>query len=122
MKSLIFLQIRKVSQNQKKTSESVNKTLHNCAEHNRLTVTFTIDHLLSKLSSNKVAVLSCWSPVDKIGLHVKYLKPSLSVGKDYLCIPLCDGIYFQGYIINIKERKCMLTLCDQTHPIIQLRK
>ena len=72
-----------------KTSELVKKTL------------------LSKLSSNKVAVLSCLSSVDKIGLSycVKYLTPSLLVGKDYLCIPLCDGIHFEGYVINIKERK-----------------
>ena len=50
-----------------KTTERVKKTLHNCAEHNQLTDTFSIDHLLSKLSSNKVAVLSCLSPVYKIG-------------------------------------------------------
>jgi len=25
--------------------------------------------------------------------------------KDILCIPLCDGVHFQGYIINVKERK-----------------
>ena len=90
-----------------KTTERVKKTLHNCAERNQLTDTFTINHLLSKLSSNKVAVLSCLSPVDKIGLpyYLKYLKQPLSVDKDYLCIPLCDGIHFQGYVINIKERK-----------------
>ena len=90
-----------------KTTERVKKTLHNCAERNQLTDTFTIKHLLSKLSSNKVAVLSCLSPVDKIGLpyYLKYLKQPLSVDKDYLCIPLCDGIHFQGYVINIKERK-----------------
>ena len=90
-----------------KTTERVKKTLNDCPERNQLTDTFTIDHLLSKLSSNKRAVLSCLSPVDKIGLpyYVKYLKPSLLVDKDYLCIPLCDGIHFKGYVINIKERK-----------------
>ena len=90
-----------------KTTEHVKETLHNCAERNQLTDTFTINHLLSKLSSNKVAVLSCLSPVDKIGLpyYVKYLKPSLLVDKDYLCISLCNGIHFQGYVINMKERK-----------------
>ena len=91
-----------------KTTERVKKTSHNCAERNQLTTdTFTIDHLLSKLSSNKVAVLSCLSAVEKIGLpyYVEYLKPSLLEDKDYLCIPLCDGIHFQGYVINIKERK-----------------
>ena len=51
-----------------KTTEHVKKTLHNCAEHNQLTETFTINHLLPKLSSNKVAVPSCLSPVNKIGL------------------------------------------------------
>ena len=82
-------------------------TLRNYAERNQLTDTFTIDHLLSKLNLNKVTALSCLSSVEKIGLpyYVKYLKPSLLVGKDYLCIPLCDGIHFQGYVINMKERK-----------------
>ena len=27
--------------------------------------------------------------------------------KDYLSVPLCDGIHFQGYGINIKERMVM---------------
>ena len=36
---------------------------------------------------------------------MNYLKPSLLVDKDYLCIPFCDGIHFQGYAINVKERK-----------------
>ena len=79
-----------------KTTERVKKTLHNCAKHNQLTDTFRIDNLLSKLSSNKVAGLP---------YYVKYLKASLLVDKDYLCIPLCDGIHFQTYVINIKERK-----------------
>ena len=50
-----------------KTTERLKKTLHNCAERNQLTDTLTINHLLSKLSSNKVAALSCLAPVDKIG-------------------------------------------------------
>ena len=96
-----------------KTTERLRKTLHNCAERNKLTDTFTIDHLLSKLSSNKVAVFSCLSTVDKIGLpyYVKYLKPSLLVDKDYLYIPLCNGVHFQGYVINIKERKVVHVDC-----------
>ena len=56
----------------------------------------TVDHLLPKLNSDSVKVMSCLSPVDGVGLS--YLEK-------YLTPPLCDGFYFQGYNVNIKEHK-----------------
>ena len=39
----------------------------------------------------------CWPPY-----HEKYLKPE---NKSVICIPLCDGVHFKGYIVSIKEHK-----------------
>ena len=49
--------------------------------------------------------MSCLSPIDSVGLphFEKYLKPPEK--KNVICIPLCDGVHFQGYIVNIKEHK-----------------
>ena len=49
--------------------------------------------------------MSCLSPIDGVGLPYfeKYLKPPEK--KNVICIPLCDGVHFQGYIVNIKEHK-----------------
>ena len=49
--------------------------------------------------------MSCLSPIDGVGLPYfeKYLKPPEK--KNVICIPLCDGVHFQGYIVNIKELK-----------------
>ena len=90
-----------------KSLERVQNNLQNCEVRNELLDTYTVDHLLSKLNSDNVSILSCLSPVDNVGLPFfgKYLKPSQIQNKDILCIPLCDGIHFQGYIINIKDKK-----------------
>ena len=63
--------------------------------------------MLSKLNNDTVAVLSCLSPIDGIGLpyYKKYIKESLVKDKDILCLPLCDGVHFQGYVVNTEERK-----------------
>ena len=47
--------------------------------------------------------MSCLSPIDGVGLPYfeKYLKPPEK--KNVICIPLCDGVHFQGYIVNVKE-------------------
>ena len=49
--------------------------------------------------------MSCLSPIDGGGLPFfeKYLKPPEK--KNVICIPLCDGVHFQCYIVNIKELK-----------------
>ena len=64
-----------------------------------------MDHLLSKLNSDSVKIMSCLSPIDDVGLPYfeKYLKPPEK--KNVVCISLCDGVHFQGYIVNIKELK-----------------
>ena len=48
--------------------------------------------------------MSCLSPIDGVGLphFEKYLKPPEK--KNVTCIPLCEGVHFQGYIVNIKEQ------------------
>ena len=49
--------------------------------------------------------MSCLSPIDGVGLPYfeKYLQPPEK--KNVICIPLCDRVHFQGYIVNIKEHK-----------------
>ena len=45
------------------------------------------------------------SAIDGVGLPYfeKYLKPPEK--KNVICIPLCNGVRFQGYIVSIKEHK-----------------
>ena len=50
------------------TTKRVQTTLTKCLNNNDLTDTFTIDHLLGKLNSENVRVLSCMSPIDRVGL------------------------------------------------------
>ena len=49
--------------------------------------------------------MSCLSSINGVGLPYfkKYLK--LPEKKNVICIPLCKGVHFQGYIVNIKEHK-----------------
>ena len=72
----------------RKTTERVTNNLHNCNFRNELIDTFTVDNLLSKLNSDLVKIMSCLSPIDGV-----------------IFIPVCDGVHFQGYIVNIKEHK-----------------
>ena len=37
--------------------------------------------------------------------YEKYLKPSEIEGKEFLCLPFCDGVHFEGYILDIKKRE-----------------
>ena len=84
--------------------ERVTNNLDNCNFRNKLIDTFIVHHLLPKLNSDSVKIMSCLSPIDGVGLpyYEKYLKPEK---KSLICIPLCDGVHFQGYIVNIKEQK-----------------
>ena len=85
------------------TTERVRCTLDKCRDQNFLTDTFTVDHLLSKLSSSSIGVLACMSPIDGVGLPFfkKYLKKSQIKNKNFLCIPLSDGVHFQGYVADV---------------------
>ena len=72
--------------------------------NNSLLDTFTVDYLLSKLSSPDVKVFVCMSPIDLTGLpfFLNYLKRP---EKQSVCvIPLCDGAHFQGYVADIKNK------------------
>ena len=92
----------------RKIMERVTSNLDNCSFRNELIDTFTVDHLLSKLNSDAVKIISCLCTIDGVGLPVfeKYLKPPEK--KNVICIPLCDGVHFQGYIVSIKEHKIIL--------------
>ena len=90
------------------TTKRVQTTLTKCLNNNDLTDTFTIDHLLRKLNSENVRVLSCTSPMVRVGLPYiqKYLKKSHICEKNILCIPLCDILHIQGYVVdNLKKEK-----------------
>ena len=82
------------------------QNIHNCYFENKLLHTFIVDHLLAKLNSSKLSIRSCLSPIDKgwLPYYARYLKPSDIDGKELLCIPLCDGVHFQEYIIDVTKR------------------
>ena len=79
-----------------KSVNRVEKSLNQCLRQNKQLDTFAVDHLLSKLNSDICKVYACMSPVDRVGLPYfeNYVKPN--DGKQLLCIPLCDGVHFQG--------------------------
>ena len=52
----------------RKTTEQVTNNLDNCNFRNELIDTFTVNHLLSKLNSDSVKIMSCLSPIDLVGL------------------------------------------------------
>ena len=85
------------------TTERVRCTLDKCRDQNFLIDTFTVEHLLFKLSSSSIGVLACMSPIDGVGLTFfkKYLKKLQTENKNFLCIPLCDGAHFQGYAADV---------------------
>ena len=89
----------------RKTTERVTNNLDNCNLRHELTDTFTVDHLLSKLNSDSLKIMSCLSPIDGVGLPYfqKYINPPEK--KNVICIRLFNGVHIQGYIVNIKEHK-----------------
>ena len=91
----------------RKTTERVPNNLDNCNFRNEIIDTFTVDHLPYKLNSDSVKVISCLSLIEDVDLPYfeKYLKPPEKKYIYIICIPLCDGIHFQGYIVNITEHK-----------------
>ena len=88
-------------------AKRVQTNLTKCLNNNDLTVTFSNDHLLGKLNSENVRVLSCMSPIGRVGLPYiqKYLKRSHICEKNILCIPLCDGMHFQGYVADVLKKE-----------------
>ena len=94
------------------TSQTIKRiccSLDKCRDKNFLTDTFTVDHLVSNLSLSSIGVLAC-SPKDGIGLQFfkKHLKKSKIKNKNFLSIPLCDDVHFQGYIVDV----CNKTIVD----------
>ena len=67
--------------------------------------TFAVDHLLSKLNSVICKFCACMSPVDHVGLPYFENYVKLNDGKQLLYIPLCDGVHFQGYLVDINHDK-----------------
>ena len=84
-----------------KSVERVETSLNLCLEKHRQLGTFTVDHLLWKLNSNKCMIRACISPVNHAGLP--YFADHLNTKdkQQLICIPLCDSAHFQGYIIDI---------------------
>ena len=84
-----------------KSVNRVERSLSQCFRQIKQFNTFAVDHLLSKFNSDTCKVYVCMSPVDRIGLPYfeNYVKPN--DGKQLLCIRLCDGVHFQGYIVDI---------------------
>ena len=59
-------------------------------------------------------LMECLSPIDGVGLSYfeKCLKPP---EKKVICIPLSNGVYFQGYIFNITRRFTSLGLIEKSN-------
>ena len=88
------------------TTERVRCTLDKCRDQNFLTDTFTVDHLLSKLSSSSIGVLASMSRINVFGIpsFKNCLKKSQIENKNFLCISLCDGVHFQGYVADVCDK------------------
>ena len=99
------------------TAKRVQTILTKCLNNNELTDIFTIDHLLGKLSSENVRVLSCMLPIDRVGLPYisKDFKKSHICEKNILCIPLCDDVHFQGYVVDILKKE-IIHIIDSLRP------
>ena len=84
-----------------KSVKRVETSLNLCLEKHRQLHTFTVDHLLWKLNSNRCKIYACISPLNRAGLP--YLADHLNTKDEQqlICISLCDGAHFQGYIIDI---------------------
>ena len=50
------------------------------------------------------------SPIDRVGLPYiqNYLKKSHICEKNILYIPLCDGVHFQGYVVDVLKKEIIL--------------
>ena len=85
--------------------------------NNQLTDRFSINHLLSKLNNDTVAVLSCLLPIDGIGLPYfkKYLKKSHVKGKNILCLPLESN--FEATLLTQKKGKSFMLICFDEVPL-----
>ena len=88
-----------------KSVNQAEKSLNQSLRQSKQLYPFAVDHLLSKLNSDICKVFACMSPVHRVGLPYfeNYVKPNDQ--KQLLCIPLYDGVHFQGYIIDINHNK-----------------
>ena len=88
-----------------KSVNRVERSLSQCFRQSKQLDTFAVDHLLSKFNSDTYKVYACMSSLDHVSLPYfeNYVKPN--DGKQLLCIPLCDGAHFYGYIVDINRYK-----------------
>ena len=84
-----------------KAVNRVEKSLNRCLRQIHLLLVIW----LSKLNSDICKVYAWMSPVDRVGLPYfeNFGKPNDR--KQLLCIPLCDGIHCQGYIVDLNNNK-----------------
>jgi len=72
--------------------------------------TLSIDILLANLNNSAIHIFPCYSPVDGVNLcyYKRYLERYVNAGnhndKELLILPLCNGIHFEGIIIDLKNR------------------
>ena len=88
-----------------KSVNGVEKFLNQCLRQNKQLDTSAVIHLLSKLHSDICKIYACMSPFNCVGLPYfeNYVMPNYR--KQLLCILLCDGVHFQGYIVDINRNK-----------------
>ena len=62
------------------------------------------------------------SPIDGVGLPYfeKYLKPPEK--KNVICIPLYDGVHFQGYIVKKSTSIPFAGTIQKNQPLFRLQK
>ena len=84
-----------------KSVERVETSLNLRLGKHRQLNTFTADHLLWKLNSNKCKIYACTPSINRGGLP--YFPDHLNTKDEHqlICIPLCGGAHFQRYIIDI---------------------
>ena len=83
----------------------VEKSLDQRLRQNKQLDTFAVDHSLSKLNLDVCKVYTCMSSVDGVGLPYFENDVKPNDGKQLLSIPLCDGVQFQGYLVDINRNK-----------------
>jgi len=98
------------------TTKRAQRTLEKCYQSGELMDTFTVDHVLSKLNQNSVKISSCLSPIDRINLpyYKNFVNKKWLDSFECVCIPLCDGVHFQGYIID--KENCTVAHIDSLNP------
>ena len=86
------------------TRKRVELSLNSCFRQKEMLDTFVVDNLtIYRLSSPSRKMLPCYAPIRNIDMPYfeDYLNNKvLSSDINLVCLPLCDGAHFQGYIVN----------------------